>query len=117
MEAEHPALCSRNVVRAILYVNFFLFGLFVIPITHHWIDHGFLALRSINLEDVVGQSLQMWLVGSTITATALFGFIGWKTRAIDMPAGSHKFEAILLLSWWIIVIGTCIYAFALGMGG
>ena len=34
-----PAMRSRTIVRAILYVNFFLFGLFVIPTTHHWIEN------------------------------------------------------------------------------
>ena len=72
---------SRNIVRAILYANLFLFALFVIPTTHQWVDRGFLALRSINMEDVVGRSLQGWLVASTIIASALFGLIAWKNAS------------------------------------
>ena len=81
------------------------------------VDQGFLALRSINMEDVVGRSLQVWLVASTIIATALFGVVGWKNRRATLPAGSIKFEGILLLSWWIIVVGASVYGFALGIGG
>lgn len=69
------------------------------------------------MEDVVGRSLQVWLVASTIASTALFGLIGWKNRRATLPATSLKFEGILLLSWWIIVMGACVYGFALGMGG
>jgi len=117
MDTVHPAMCSRSILRAILYANFFLFALFVIPITNHWVDQGFIALRSIHMEDVVGRSLQVWLVASTIASTALFGLIGWKNRRATLPATSLKFEGILLLSWWIIVMGACVYGFALGMGG
>jgi hypothetical protein len=117
MDTAHPAMYSRSIVRSILYANFFLFALFVIPLTHHWVDQGFLALRSINMQDVVGRSLQVWLVASTMIATALFGLVGWKNRRATLPAGSLKFEGILLLSWWIIVVGACVYGFALGMGG
>jgi hypothetical protein len=70
-----------------------------------------------NIEDLVGRSLQAWLVGSTILATALFGLIAWKTRRATVPARSLKVEGILLLSWWIIVVGACAYGFVLGMGG
>jgi len=69
------------------------------------------------MEDVVGRSLQVWLVASTIIATELFGLVGWKSRRATLPAGSLKLEGILLLSWWIIVVGACVYGFALGMGG
>jgi hypothetical protein len=42
---------------------------------------------------------------SAIVATALFGLIAWKNRRTTMPARSVKLEGILLLSWWIIVVG------------
>jgi len=69
------------------------------------------------MEDVVGRTLQVWLVASTITATALFGQVGWKNRRATPPTQSLKFEGIMLLSWWIVVIGACVYGFVLGMGG
>jgi hypothetical protein len=69
------------------------------------------------MEGVVGRSLQVWLVASTIIATALFSLVGWKNRRDTLPARSLKFDGFLLLSWWMIVIGACVYGFALGMGG
>ena len=117
MDTAHPAICSHAFVRTILYANFCLFALFVIPITNHWVDRGFLALRSINMEDVVGRSLQVWIVTSTIIATALFTFVVWKSRRATAPIRALRFEAILLLIWWIIVLGACAYGFMLGMGG
>ena len=117
VDTEHPMTYSRNIVRAILYANLFLFALFVIPTTHHWVDRAFFALRSINMEDVVGRSLQGWLVASTVIATALFGLIAWKNGRATMPVRSFKLEGILLLGWWIVVLGACAYGFMVGMGG
>jgi hypothetical protein len=110
-------MCSRSIIRAILYANFLLFALFVIPLTHHWVDRGFLALRSIDIEDFAGRVLQVWLVGSTIIASGLFGLIVWQNRRATLTARPLKFEGILLLTWWIIVIGACVFGFVLGMGG
>lgn len=117
MDAEHAEICSRNIVRTILYANLFLFAVFVIPTTHHWVDRVFFTLRSTNMEDLVGRSLQAWLLGSTIVATGLFGLIAWKNRRATRSARSLKLEGILLFSWWIIVVGACAYGLILGMGG
>lgn len=111
---------SRKTMRLILLINFLLFGLFVVPVTNHWIDKGLWALRSINLEDPVGWSLQIWLVGSTLVATALFGRMLWKKRRVtsaEVPSASLRFEGILLLAWWLVVLGASAYGFMLGMGG
>src|SRR5580693_67095 len=80
MNTASPAVCSRAIVRAILYVNFLLLALFVIPTTHRWVDRVFLATRSVHLEDAVGRSMQVWVVASTILATALFSPVVWKNR-------------------------------------
>lgn len=117
MDVAHPAMYSRAILRSILYTNFFLFALFVIPTTHRWVDRWFLALRSINLEDVVGRSLQVWTVASTIIATVLFGMVLWKNRRAALPMRSIRLDGILLLTWWIALLGVCAYAFMLGMGG
>jgi hypothetical protein len=69
------------------------------------------------MEDVVGLSLQTWLVASTIIATLLFGLIAWKSRRAGIPVKSFKPEGILLLCWWIVVLGACAYGFMMGMGG
>jgi hypothetical protein len=112
-------MCSRSIIRAVLCANLFLFVLFVIPVTHHWVDQGFRALRAISndVENVAGRSLQVWLVTSTVIATGLFGVVAWKNRRGGRPVRSLKFEGILLVTWWIIVVGACAYGFMLGMGG
>ncbi len=117
MDAAHPAICSRAIVRAILYANFCLFALFVIPTTRHWVDREFLALRSVNLEEVVGRSMQAWIVASTITATVLFGLVLRKNRRAELSIPSIRLDGILLLAWWIALLGVCAYGFVLGMGG
>jgi hypothetical protein len=119
MDAAHPAMYSRAILRAVLYANFSLLVLFVIPITHHWVDQAFFALRSrsIRLEDFVGQSMQVWIVVSTIIATALFGLMLWSSRRAALPVRSIRFEGILLFTWWIALLGACAYGFMLGMGG
>jgi hypothetical protein len=117
MDAAHPPLRSRAFLRAILYANFFLFALFVIPATHHWVDRGFLMLRSVNLEDAVGRSMQVWIVGSTLIATVLFAMILWKNRQSALPIGTSRREGILLLTWWVVLLGACAYGFMIGMGG
>jgi hypothetical protein len=111
---------SRNVIRLITLWNFLMFALFVIPPTNHSINRGFLALRAVNLEEPVGRSLQVWLVGSTLLVTALLGWILWQKRRATL-AGMHTasitFEGILVAVWWFVVLGACVFAFALGMGG
>jgi len=117
MDAAHRSMCSRSIIRASLYANFFLFALFVVPITHHWVDQGFLALRAINLEDAVGRSMQGWIVASTIVATALFGRMVRKNRRATLPVTSLRSEGMLLLAWWLMLLGACAYGFMLGLGG
>ena len=117
MDATHRSMCSRSILRAFLYVDFFLFALFVVPITHHWVDQVFLALRTINLEEAGGRSMQVWIVASTIVATALFGRMVWNNRRATLPVRSLRFEGILLLAWWLTLLGACAYGFMLGLGG
>ena len=117
MEAASALPRSRAIVRAILCANFLLFALSVIPVTDTWVDRQFLALRSLGFEDVAGRFLQVWIVGSTILATALFGLIVWKNRRGALAVRPIRFEGILLLLWWLVVLGSCLYGFVLGMAG
>src|SRR5215470_18809415 len=103
MDVTHPAMCSRAVLRTILYTNFILFFLFVVPITHRWIDHGFFILRALHLEDLIGRSMQVWIVGSTILATVIFGLAFWRSRQ-SAAARSLRFEGILLFTWWFALL-------------
>ncbi len=61
--------------------------------------------------------MQVWIVASTIVATALFGLVFWKNRRPALPISLIRFEAILLLLWWLAVLGACAYGFMLGMAG
>jgi hypothetical protein len=117
MDATHSGLCPRATVRAILYVNFFLFALLVIPATHHWVDRGFFALRSANLEEVFGGLMQVWIVASTLVATMSFALLFWKNRRAGSTVSSIRFDAMLLLTWWILLVGVSAYSFVLGTGG
>jgi hypothetical protein len=118
--AEQLSPVSRIAIRLITLLNFLIFGLFVVPPAHRWIDRGFLALRAIHLEDPVGRSLQVWLVVSTLAATALLGRMLWQKRratSVGMHLASMRLEGILVAVWWLVVLGACAYGFMLGMGG
>ncbi len=118
--AKQISPVSRMTIRLIMLLNFLIFGLFVVPPAHRWIDRGFLALRAIHLEDPVGRSLQVWLVVSTLAATALLGRMLWQKRratSVGMHLASMRLEGILVAVWWLVVLGACAYGFMLGMGG
>ncbi len=118
--AEPTFSVSRKAIRLISLLNLVLFGLFVVPVAHRWVDRGFLSLRAIHLEDAVGWSLQVWIFGSTALATVLFGRAVWKKRRtvfVGAPSAPLKAEGMLLAAWWIALLGLCVYGFMLGMGG
>lgn len=111
---------SRKAIRVMMLLNFVFFVLFVIPVTHRLMDKGFVVLRAIHLEDPVGWSLQVWLIGSTVVATALFAWMLWKKRravSSGISTSPIMFEGVLLLVWWVVLVGACGYGFMLGMGG
>jgi hypothetical protein len=118
--AEQTFSGSRKAVRVITLFNFFIFVLFLAPPAHRWVDRGFLAVRSIHFEEPVGLSLQIWLVVSTLGATALLVRMFWQKRRIiaaGTPSVSLGLEATLVTAWWAVVIAACVYGFILGMGG
>jgi hypothetical protein len=61
--------------------------------------------------------MQVWIVASTIIATALFIRMVWKNHRATVPITSVRFEGILLLTWWFLLVGLCAYGFMLGMAG
>jgi hypothetical protein len=121
MNSPEPTMPrSRKIIRLVTLVNFSIFVLLVIPVAHRWVDRGFLALRAINLEDPVGWSLQIWLVVSTLVITTLFGQMVWKNRratSAGLAVSPLKYEGMLVLTWWLVVLGACAYGYMLGMGG
>jgi hypothetical protein len=111
---------SRRAVRSITFLNVLVFVLFVTPPAHRWIDRGFLALRTVHFEKPVGYSLGIWLVGSTLAATALLVRMVWQKRHMiraGLPSASLWPEATLVAAWWAVVLSACAYGFMLGMGG
>lgn len=111
---------SKAGFRFILLVNFSLFILFIFPLTNHLVDRGLGALKPLGLEDLVGKSLQVWLVGSTLAATALFLWMAWKQRSpqSDGPIFNRvRTEAMMLIAWLAIVAGVILYGLGLGGGG
>jgi hypothetical protein len=111
---------SRKAIKTITLLNFLIFAVIVIPPAHRWVDRGFLALRSIHFEEPVGYSLQVWLVVSTLVATALLARIIWhgRTRMSEgLPSVPLGLEKALVAAWWLAALGACAYGFMLGMGG
>jgi hypothetical protein len=114
LQTEKPLWGSRKAIRVILGINFTFFVLLIIPFTNHSLSRGFRTLRSYNLEQLVGRSLQVWLIGSTLLATCLLAFTLWRSRKVGVAR--LALEVIMVVAWWFIVIGVCIHAFMLGMG-
>lgn len=111
---------SRKAVRLITLFNLLVFVLFVIPPAHRLVDRGFQFLRSVHFEEPIGYSLQIWLVGSTLAATALLARMIWQRRRLisaGLPSVSLTLEATLVAVWWLAALGACAYGFMLGMGG
>ena len=103
--------------RILMATNFFLFLLLISPLgTSHELYRRFEGTLFAN---VVGHSLQLWFVGSTLVATILPIVHSVRKRNVG-DASSSRYQLIdfvLISLWWIVVIGTCLYALALGAGG
>lgn len=103
-------LRSQRIVRLVTTINLCIFVLYVIPATNRLVDRGFGMLERVNADDLVGRSLQIWLVGSTLVATALFVRMVWR----KVP--SAVLDGMLLLTWWAVALGSCAYAYMMGLG-
>jgi hypothetical protein len=120
IKAQQTFSGSRRAIRSITLLNFLVFVLFVTPPAHRWVDRRFLALRSIHFEEPVGYALEVWLVGSTLAATALLARMIWQRRrtvSAGLPSVSLGLEKTLVAAWWLAGLGACAYGFMLGMGG
>lgn len=85
-----------------MIVNFSVFLVFLVPGLHRVVDRGLLALKSMGLEDLVGWSIPIWVLGSTAFATILLGWILWKARSLKSGSTLSEyvgFEAKLLVAW------------------
>jgi hypothetical protein len=119
-QAQQTFSVQRKMVRSITLFNLFIFIALVTPPAHRLVDRGFLVLRSIHLEELVGFSLQIWLVVSTLATTALLARMIWqkrRTMSAGLPSISLQLETTLVAAWWLAALGACAYGFMLGMGG
>lgn len=105
-----------KLIRIVLIANFVVLLAPIGPGMSHELD---LALRRTGIEDLIGRSLQAWIVGSTMFSTVLFASILRKEKRTPPGAlaPTLKFEGALLLAWWIALVGFLAYGFMLGMGG
>jgi len=64
-------------------------------------------------------ALQLWFVGATFLATAVFVWGRFKQSDGETQEAtkSKKLDAAVLLGWWIALVATCLYAYMIGMGG
>ena len=103
-------------VRVLLIANFAVMLALIGPGRSHELD---LVLRREGLEDLIGRSIQVWIVGSTVIATTLFLILAWKRTKME-PSDTLpriRFEGTLLVAWWVALLGVLAYGFMLGMGG
>ena len=115
--ADAGCIVSKGprLVRTLLIVNFSLFILAIGPGTSHQLD---LDLRRLGIAELIGRSVQVWAVGSTLVATIMFPLIVWKKRKVAPPAfAGLEVEGMLLVLWWMTLIGLCVYGYAIGHGG
>jgi hypothetical protein len=119
MNVADPAWTIRRgprLLRVVLIANFLVLLALIGPGRSRELD---LALRRSGAEDLIGRSLQVSIVGSTMFTTALFAVILRKKK--KTPSGALrpklKIEGALLIAWWIALVGLFAYGFMLGMGG
>jgi hypothetical protein len=108
-------------MRMITLINFLILGLIVWPLSakteHRILD----LLRRTGASDLLSGGLRLWVVGSTILATALLvRRIVKRFRGVLQPRDTQKdlaVDAVLLGFWWTVLLVMCAYAFMLGMAG
>jgi hypothetical protein len=109
---------AAMLIRFLVIVNFALLLVLVGPGRSHELD---LALRRAGVEDLIGRLFQIWIVSSTILATAVFAFLVWRRRRRTPPSEAAfpriRVEGVLLLAWWGTILAFLAYGFMLGMGG
>jgi hypothetical protein len=105
-------------LRLILLINFLLVAAWLGPLGS---ERLYRALRSAGLAGTEVLLEQIWIIASTLVATALFirELIGRSRRRAggERASRSLAIDGVLLFAWWATLIGICGYAFMLGMAG
>jgi len=109
------------VIRAITLVNFVLLAFLIWPVSPATDKRLLDALRRSGVIDLFFGVLQLWVVGSTLLATVLLiRRIVKRSRGVEHLHATRTglmVDAGLLLAWWLILLGFCMYGFMLGMAG
>ena len=102
--------------RVPIIINFVLLVLLIGPGNSRKL---YQALGGAGLANLIILAIQLWVVGATLFATALFVWRQFKKSNPEtkQPAKGTKQDGVLLLTWWIVLILACLYAFNMGMGG
>jgi hypothetical protein len=106
---------DANLLKILIAINFVILLVLISPVgTSH---EFYKAHRESALLEAVLRPVQVWVVTSTIIATALFAFMLRKTHRAALPVRSVQFDGILLFAWWLTLLALGAYAYMMGMGG
>jgi hypothetical protein len=114
--SKSSAGIGAMLIRVLVLINFVLMLVLIGPGRSHNLD---LALRRAGIASALTLALQIWFVGATLLATALF--VWGLLRKSDVTEAKtlrpKRLDWILVLTWWATVVILCLYAFMIGMGG
>jgi hypothetical protein len=115
-DAKPTTHSLAKLIRAGLIINLVLILLLIGPGRSHELD---LALRRVGLQNFINLFLQVWFVGSTLLTTMFFlwTLVKKPTAIMEKLPRPAPLDWALFLSWWVVLILVCLYAFMLGMGG
>ena len=103
-------------IRAILGADAFLLaaisGVYVV-------DPLYNRLKGAGLADIISWVTLLIVFGSTLFATIVFlqGALRKPSAAVVGTRRAMISDGVLLLSWWVVLSGLCIYGYLLGLGG
>ena len=108
---------AHKAIRGIALTNFGLVAICILPATRNLMEQIFRALSPYPL---LPWLFDLWIVGSTLFASALFAWELRKRGSGGIPAGHASrmiaVDGLILVAWWATLLVICAYAFMLGMG-
>jgi len=116
-----PSGKGLTATRIITLINFLVLCLIVWPLNAKEEEKVLNVLRRTGTGDLVLGALQVWVVASTLIATVLLlrRIVGRSRGVRPLHAASKGLvvDTVLLVAWWVVLVGMCAYAFMLGMAG
>jgi hypothetical protein len=95
---------EATLLRILIAINFVVLLVMISPVGT---SHEFYKAHRGSALLAVLRSIQVWVVASTIIATALFALMLWRTGRAGLPVRSVRLEGILLLAWWLTLLALC----------